>query len=148
MHADDVGAPVGVVAGLVIHADAAATEEWVVDESEGATCVHNEGFAHFIWIENAADFDGATGDGEADYEGTVETCDMLDIVFSATAYGGAKNLEPQLLLGIDAATDSHVSRPARAGDLHGPVHGDDGRGTVLLPQLLVATSRTHATMDG
>jgi hypothetical protein len=111
--------------------DAAATEEWVVDESDGATCVHNEGFAHFIWIENAADFDGATGDGEADYEGTVETCDMLDIVFSATAYGGAKNLEPTLLLALEPDMLSKIRRVQKGADRALPV-GITGAGTKYL----------------
>ena len=111
--------------------DAAATEEWVVDESEGATCVHNEGFAHFIWIENAADFDGATGDGEADYEGTVEACDMLDIVFSATAYGGAKNLEPTLLLALEPDMLSKIRRVQKGADRALPV-GTTGAGTKYL----------------
>lgn len=111
--------------------DAGATEEWVVDESEGATCVHNEGFAHFVWVENAADYDGATCDGEADYEGTVEAGDMLDIVFSATAYGGAKNLEPTLLLALEPDMLSKIRRVQKGADRALPV-GTTGAGTKYL----------------
>lgn len=111
--------------------DAPESEEWVVDESDGATVIHNEGFTHFVWIENAADYDGASCDGEADYEGNVEGCDMLDIVFSATAYGGAKNLEPTLLLALEPDLLSKIRRVQKGADRALPV-GVNGAGTKYL----------------
>ena len=77
----------------------ARDKDWIVDEE--ASALHGEGFCHFIWIQNAPSYDGSDIDGEADYEGHEEACDALDMSFSATTYGGAKNLDPTLLLGVE-----------------------------------------------
>lgn len=74
----------------------ARDKEWLVDVE--ATVVHGEGKAHFVWIQNSRDFDGSSPDGEGDYEGEVEACDALDALFSAVVHGGAKNVDPTLLL--------------------------------------------------
>jgi len=95
--------------------------EWIIDDSEGATVLHGEGFTHFVWIENAPDYDGSSPDGDADYEGNTEGCDALDVVFSATAYGGAQNLEPTLLLKIEENVLRQIRRVQKGSDRALPV---------------------------
>lgn len=77
--------------------------EWVIDDSDGATFVHADGFAHFVWVQNQPDLDGSCEDGESDLETLFDNLDMVDVVSSATALGGAKNLDPTLVLDVDSA---------------------------------------------
>lgn len=69
---------------------------WVIDEAE--TVVHGEGETHLIWVQNAPAYDASCEDGDPDYEGLLEDCDAADLVLSVLAHGGAKNLDPTLLL--------------------------------------------------
>lgn len=104
----------------------ARDKEWVLDVE--ATYVHGEGFAHFRWVSNRRDYDGTSPDGEADYAGVEEVCDAIDVAFSATMYGGAKNIEPTLMLMLDEALLSKIQRVHKGADRALPVgKGGDAR---------------------
>lgn len=94
-------------------------KEWVIDEK--ATVIHSEGFCHFRWIPNHRDYDGTSEDGEADYAGTEELCDAIDVAFSATMYGGAKAIEPTLILQMDEALLSKIQKVHKGADRALPV---------------------------
>lgn len=70
---------------------------WVIDE----VARHDDGFAHFVWIQNTPDFDGTEIDGEPDYEGLYENFGGLDVLNSVVMKGATLNLDPTLLLKVD-----------------------------------------------
>lgn len=96
---------------------------WTIDAEQ--TCVHGEGEAHLIWVQNRPDFDGSEEDGEADYDGLLEDCDSADMVMSVLAHGGAKNLDPTLLLKIEEAVMKRASQ-IQKGSEHAIWVGKDG----------------------
>jgi hypothetical protein len=59
---------------------------------------HNDARCHFVWITNDSEAKQASVDGEPDYEGQFEALDTLDVLNSVLARGGAKNLDPTLVL--------------------------------------------------
>lgn len=105
-------------------------KSWIVDDSEGATVVHGEGFAHFRWIANADDYDGSCPEGEPDYAGQEEACDAIDMACSGLMHGGTKNLEPTLLLKIEEAILQTISNVHKGSDNALPV-GEKGDANYL-----------------
>lgn len=61
---------------------------------------HNDKLCHFTWIQNLPTEDV---DGEPDYEGLYESFDALDIILSVIVRGATLNLDPTLVLNLDAA---------------------------------------------
>lgn len=72
--------------------------DWIIDEEK--TVVHNDGVIHFEWIQNLP---SEEVDGEPDYDGLLENFDTLDLLNSVLARGGVSNLDPTLVLKVDAA---------------------------------------------
>ncbi len=71
--------------------------EWIVDEEQ--SCVHGDGFAHFVWIQNQApDDDAETADGLPDLDGQWEALDSIDALSTVLNTGTIRNLDPTLLL--------------------------------------------------
>lgn len=73
--------------------------EWVIDD-EGQTFIHNDGFCHFVWIQNVPD-DEDSIDGLPDYADVYENFDALDVLNSVLHKGGTLNLDPTLKLRMD-----------------------------------------------
>lgn len=101
---------------------------WVVDIEE--TCVHGEGEAHLVWIPNGLDLDAASEDGVPDFEGLQEDAETLDVVLSVLAYGGAKNLDPTLLLKMDPDVVRRAGT-VRKGSDNAIALGSDGDASFL-----------------
>lgn len=70
---------------------------WQTD-SEG-THEHKDGYAHFVWVQNTPTDEV---DGEPDYEGLYEQMDVIDILSSVLARGAVLNLDPTVVLKMDA----------------------------------------------
>lgn len=75
---------------------------WVPIEDQ--CVVHNDGYAHFVWILNTPQTEPGVYDGEPDYDGQYDQLDTLDIVNTVTVYGGIKNLDPTLVMNLDRET--------------------------------------------
>lgn len=69
---------------------------WMPDV--GGSTVHNDGEAHFFWIQNLPNEDI---DGLSDYEGLWESFDALDLLYSIILRGAALNLDPTVVLNMD-----------------------------------------------
>lgn len=88
--------------------------EWVIDEDE--TFFHDDGFPHFVWIRNGADDDdGSNEDGECDFEGLFESLDSIDVLSSVLSSGTVRNLDPTLILGLDAMTEKKAQNGLKKG---------------------------------
>jgi len=70
---------------------------WEVDEE--LTTIHNDGFCHFVYVQNIPPIDGV--DGLPDCDGVWDQMDTLDILVSILARGGVLNLDPTLKLKMD-----------------------------------------------
>ena len=70
--------------------------EWTVDAEH--TFQHNDGFCHFVWIQNIAT---SEVDGLPDYDGLYENFDYIDILLSVLCRGTVLNLDPTLVLKMD-----------------------------------------------
>ena len=73
--------------------------QWKVCEKH--TLVHNDGFAHFVWIQNVPEEDNSSIDGQPDYAELYESLDSLDILKSVVVKGATLNLDPTLVLKVD-----------------------------------------------
>lgn len=71
--------------------------DWIVDEQKSVA--HGDGISHFEWIQNLPTDDV---DGEADYDGLYDNFDTIDLLNSVIARGGVLNLDPTLVLNVDA----------------------------------------------
>lgn len=69
---------------------------WIPDVSRST--IHNDGEAHFFWIQNLPSEDI---DGLSDYEGLWESFDALDLLYSVILRGAALNLDPTVVLNLD-----------------------------------------------
>ena len=87
---------------------------WVIDAAE--TVVHGEGEAHLVWVQNAAGYDASTEDGDPDYEGLLEDCDAADLVLSVLAHGGARNLDPTLVLKLNPQIAKRIGELRKGSD--------------------------------
>ena len=70
---------------------------WEVDEEQ--TTIHNDGFCHFVYVQNVMPLEGV--DGLPDADGVWDQADTLDILTSILARGGVLNLDPTLKLKMD-----------------------------------------------
>jgi hypothetical protein len=77
--------------------------EWVIDDQN--THVHDDGFAHFVWIQNLpSDDDGDGGiDGQPDYAELYENFSSIDMLNSVVVSGGVRNLDPTLVVKTDVS---------------------------------------------
>jgi hypothetical protein len=69
---------------------------WQIDEEKSV--MHNDGFCHFVWIQNMPDDDTVDIDGLPDYPELYEQFDTIDVLNSANTHGTASNLDPTLVL--------------------------------------------------
>ena len=69
---------------------------WQIDESKSEQ--HNDGFCHFVWVQNLPDDEVTTIDGQPDYAELYEQLDAVDIINSVNTGGVVKNLDPTLKL--------------------------------------------------
>ena len=72
---------------------------WVIDQDKSR--IHNDGFCHFVWVTNLPSEDDSE-DGACDYGETYEQMDSLDELNSVHVTGTKLNLDPTLLLKLDA----------------------------------------------
>lgn len=92
---------------------------WVPDLDR--SYLHNDGVPHFEWIQN---FPSEDIDGVPDYEGLYDTFESLDTMMSVIVRGGTLNLDPTLLLKMDA---EQVSRAGvKKGSDNALIVGKDG----------------------
>jgi len=70
---------------------------WEPDLDRSTT--HNDGVCHFHWIQNLPTDEP---DGASDYEGLFENFDALDLILSVILRGATLNLDPTLVLRMDA----------------------------------------------
>jgi hypothetical protein len=105
-----------------------AEPQWVIDES--ATAIHNDGFCHFVYVENLPAIEG--NDGITDYDGVYEQMDMIDMLMSVIARGGINNLDPTLKLKMDPEIiDGGGSFQISKGSDNAIVTGKDGDASYL-----------------
>lgn len=62
---------------------------------------HDDGFTHFVWVENLPEEDGNTIDGLPDYEGIFEQMNAIDTLNSVVVRGAQLNLDPTLVLKME-----------------------------------------------
>lgn len=87
---------------------------------------HNEGRIHFEWIQNMPT-EGI--DGESDYEGLYESFDTIDLLLSVLTRGTTLNLDPTLVLKMDAL--QLKSAGIKKGSDNALVVGKDGAAEYL-----------------
>lgn len=92
--------PLADVAFQEVKADLAEEPQWIIDEEN--TYKHDDGFAHFVWIQNLPT-DTEDFDGVPDYEGLYENFESLDLLNSVMVRGTTLNLDPTLILKLDPA---------------------------------------------
>lgn len=92
---------------------------WEIDVDK--TDNHGDGECRFTWIQNRP---GETEDGTSDLEGVWEQCDQLDIIYSVLAKGGIRNLDPTLILSMDAGQIKVMGM--RKGSDNAIITGKDG----------------------
>lgn len=73
--------------------------KWEVDEAKSIR--HEDGFAHFVWVQNVPEEDCSSIDGQPDYAELYESLDSLDLLKSVVVKGATLNLDPTLVLHVD-----------------------------------------------
>lgn len=71
------------------------------ERNEEYSNVHGDGFCHFEWLPNELAFEPDDVDGNPDYAEQYEALDSLDLTWGIVAYGGQRNIDPTLVLGLD-----------------------------------------------
>jgi hypothetical protein len=99
--------------------------EWVKDDN--TTSEHNDGFCHFVWIQNLPTDEE---DGMPDYDGLYDTFDSLDLLLSVAVKGTVLNLDPTLVLKVDPEIIAAVQRIKKGSD-HSLMVGKDGGASYL-----------------
>lgn len=81
------------------HARAIVGEEpvWVPNVDKSVT--HDDKLCHFVWIQNMPSDEQ---DGRPDSDGLYENFDTIDLIYSVITRGAALNLDPTLVLKMDA----------------------------------------------
>lgn len=90
---------------------------WTPDPSKSIT--HGDGFCHLNWIQNIP---SEEIDGLPDYHGLYENFDVLDILLSVISKGAILNLDPTLVLKIDA----DIGLQSQKGSDHSLIVGVEG----------------------
>lgn len=98
--------------------------EWVVDDEQ--TVVHDDGFAHFVWIQNQPHDDVDSYDGQPDYEGLYEPMNVLDLMSSVLSTGTVRNLDPTLVLKISAEAQALMAKGVSKGSDNALSVGETG----------------------
>lgn len=70
----------------------------VFERDEATSAEHDDGFAHFVWIQNIPTIEQ---DGQHDYDGLEDNFDALDMLLSTLTRGMVCNLDPTLVLAMD-----------------------------------------------
>lgn len=73
--------------------------KWQVNDEE--TYKHDDGYPHFVWIQNLPSERPEEIDGLPDYEGLYEVFDSIDVLNSVLVRGTILNLDPTLVLKVD-----------------------------------------------
>jgi hypothetical protein len=94
---------------------------WTIDEEN--TNVHEDGFAHVVWVQNLPPDDDGIVDGECDYADVYEAMDSVDIANSVLMKGLVLNLDPTLVLRMELA---QVQQGVRKGSDNAIVTGLQG----------------------
>lgn len=96
-------------------------DRWSIDEEKSFE--HDDGFAHFVWIENLPD--DITGvDGVPDYAEAYEPMISLDTLNSVNVRGATLNLDPTLKFKMDR--EDLKGATVSKGSEHAIVTGKDG----------------------
>lgn len=99
--------------------------EWIVDDEQ--TVVHDDGFAHFVWIQNQPPNDTDGGyDGEPDYEGLYEQFNAVDLLNSVLSTGTVRNLDPTLVLKLSSEAQEMMKRGVSKGSDNALSVGEGG----------------------
>jgi len=99
--------------------------EWVIDDAQ--TIVHDDGFAHFEWIENLPnDNDDGGYDGESDYEGLYEQMNTVDLINSVLSTGTLRNLDPTLVLRLSQEAQAMMAKGVSKGSDNALNVGEQG----------------------
>ena len=72
--------------------------QWVPDETKSV--IHDDGFAHFVWVQNLPAEEIEDIDGQPDYAELYEQLNQLDVLNSVHVRGTTLNLDPTMLLKI------------------------------------------------
>lgn len=72
---------------------------WRVDEERSFR--HDDGFCHFVWVQNIPDDEPDGVDGQPDYAELYEQCNTIDVLNSVVVTGAQKNLDPTLVLKME-----------------------------------------------
>jgi hypothetical protein len=97
---------------------------WMIDDA--ATEWHRDGECHFAWIQNLPTEEI---DGLPDYDGLYEFFDQLDIMLSVITKGAILNLDPTLVLKVDADLVGRMG--VRKGSDQSLIVGPEGDATYL-----------------
>lgn len=92
---------------------------WEIDEERSS--LHGDGVCHLSWIQNIP---SEEQDSEPDYEGLYEKMDEVDVVNSVVCRGAKLNLDPTLLLKMEA--ESIGAATVKKGSEHALVVGLQG----------------------
>lgn len=93
---------------------------WVPDLTR--SYLHDDGVPHFEWIQNLPSVESI--DGLSDYEGLFDASDSLDTMMSVVVRGGTLNLDPTLLLKMDAEQVNRMG--IKKGSDNALIVGKDG----------------------
>lgn len=96
---------------------------WVIDEEQSYR--HDHGECHFVYVENLPDDDDSSVDGEPDYAENYESMNQLDIINSVVLRGAALNLDPTLVLRMNAE-DLAMSERVKKGSENALITGIGG----------------------
>jgi len=111
---------------------------WEIDEEQ--SYVHDDGFAHFVWVTNIPDDSNPEGyDGQPDYAFLYDQLDSLDVLNSVHVKGTTVNLDPTLKLRMDK---EDVDDEVHKGSDNSLITGTDGDADYMtLPAEVVTAGR-------
>lgn len=118
---------------------------WVVDEEN--THEHNDNEAHFVWLENFPDDeDPSSVDGQPDYAELYEQIDTIDMMNSVLVRGVVLNLDPTLLLKMNA--EETAGAIIKKGSDNALIVGETGDASYMtLPAEVVTAGREAVDMQ-
>ncbi len=113
--------PIANVAFKPVPVNGTEEPEWVIDEE--ASGVHNDNFAHLIWIQNLPNDEGSNViDGMPDAADVFEVFDGIDVINSTVFNGAKKAIDPTLVIKSDRDASlvytggAHTLTPGEKGD--------------------------------
>jgi len=96
--------------------------DWRIDTAR--SFIHNDGFCHFVWVQNLPEDDATNVDGSCDYSDLYESCNSIDVLNSVIMRGACLNLDPTLKLKMDPQLVSRFG--VRKGSDNALAVGKDG----------------------